>query len=140
MTITSSSSTIAVMPCMRSDSGSSINASSAGNYSVTVTNASGCSAASVATPVTMKTTTSITQPANKTIARNTTTTFTVVASGTNLTYQWYEGYAGVTTTPLGTAATQSVGPYNKKGNYSFWVRVTGDCGVVSSSTITLTVN
>jgi len=118
----------------------SINASSAGNYSVTVTNAGGCSATSAATAVTIKTTTSITQPANKTIARNTTTTFTVVASGTNLTYQWYEGNAGVTTTPRGTSATQTVGPYNKKGTFPFWVRVTGDCGVVNSATITLTVN
>jgi hypothetical protein len=118
----------------------SINATSAGNYSVTVTNASGCSAMSAATAVTMKTTTSITQPANKPVARNATTSFTVVASGTNLTYQWYEGSAGVTTTPRGTTATQSVGPYTKKGSYPFWVRVTGDCGVVSSATITLTVN
>ena len=118
----------------------SINATSAGNYTVTVTNASGCSTTSAATAVTMKTTTSITQPANQTIARNTTTSFTVVASGTNLTYQWYEGNAGVTTTPRGTSATQTVGPYNKKGSYPFWVRVTGDCGVVNSATITLTVN
>jgi hypothetical protein len=117
-----------------------INVTSAGNYSVTVTNAGGCSTASAATAVTMKTTTSLTQPANKTIAHNTTTTFTVTASGTNLTYQWYDGVAGNTSTPLGTSATQSVGPYVKKGNYSFWVRVTGDCGVSSSSTITLTVN
>jgi len=118
----------------------SINASSAGNYTVTVTNASGCSTTSAATAVTMKTTTSITQPANKTILRGEQWTFTVSASGTNLTYQWYEGSAGATNKPLGTQPSQLVGPYNKKGNFPFWVRVTGDCGVVSSSTITLTVN
>jgi hypothetical protein len=118
----------------------SINASSAGNYTVTVTNAGGCSATSAATAVTMKTTTSITQPANKTILHGLPWTFTVSASGANLTYQWYEGAAGVTTKPLGTQPSQTVGPYTKKANYPFWVRVTGDCGVVNSATITLTVN
>ena len=118
----------------------SINVTSAGSYSVTVTNASGCSTASAATAVTMKTTTSLSQPGNKTIARNATTTFTVTASGTNLTYQWYEGTAGNTNSPLGTSATQSVGPYNRKGTFPFWVRVTGDCGVASSNTINLNVN
>ena len=90
--------------------------------------------------VTLKTSTSIKQPSNITIARNTTATLSVTATGTNLLYQWYQGATGTTTTPLGTQATQSVGPYAAKGKYTFWVRVTGDCGVVSSNTVNVTVN
>ncbi len=118
----------------------SINATAAGNYTVTVTNANGCSATSAPTTVTLKTSTALAQPSNITISRNTTGTLSVSATGTNLRYQWYQGTAGNTATPLGTQATQSVGPYKQKGTYSFWVRVTGDCGVVSSGTVTVTVN
>jgi len=117
----------------------SINVSAAGNYTVTISNGN-CTATSAPASVTLKTTTSLTQPSNITIARNTNGTLSVAANGTNLHYQWYSGTAGNTGTPLGTAATQGVGPYKLKGTYPFWVRVTGDCGTASSSTVNVTVN
>ena len=110
-----------------------------GSYWVTVRNASNCSATSATTVVTQKTTTAIVQPSNKSVPRNQQTTLSVSATGTNLTYRWYEGTKGNTTKPLGTSPTQLVGPYSKKGTYPFWVRVTGDCGAVDSNTVTLTV-
>jgi len=111
-----------------------------GNYTVTVTNANGCTATSAQTSITQKTTTSIVQPTNPPpTPRAQPVTLNVNASGTNLLYQWYEGTAGTTTKPLGTAAQQTVGPWTKKGTFPYWVRVTGDCGVVSSTTINVTV-
>jgi hypothetical protein len=119
-----------------------ITVSTSGSYTVTVTNAGGCSTASAPTSVTVNATTVITvQPANKTIARNTSTTLTVTATGTALTYQWYKGTAPTTTTPVSGATTPTLSTgVLAKGSYKYWVRVTGTCGTVNSTTATVTVN
>ncbi len=118
----------------------SITISQAGSYTVMVKDAGGCTAISAPAVVTLKTKTSIKQPSNVSMHVNQTATLTVTASGTNLHYQWYSGKKGDTSTPLGTNASQTVGPYSVKTTYYFWVQVSGDCGVVSSNTINVTVN
>src|SRR5204863_9708288 len=65
-------------------------------------------------------------------------TFGVVATGTNLTYQWYLGNAGTTTSPINGAngANYTVTPQNTT---SYWVRVSGTCGTRDSNTMTASV-
>jgi hypothetical protein len=54
------------------------------------------------------------------------------ASGTALTYQWYQGTAGVTTTPVGTSSTTL--RVNPSATTSYWVRVSGAaCGTAADS-------
>jgi hypothetical protein len=121
----------------------SINATASDNYTVTVTNASGCSAVSAPKNVTVNPATTISQhPQNITIPKGTGTTLTVTASGSGtLTYQWYKGTSPSTTTPVAGATSSSYSTGNlTKGTYKYWVRVTGTCGVVNSNTATVTAN
>lgn len=65
------------------------------------------------------------------------TTLSVTATGTQLTYQWYRGLAGDTSTPLATTSSMNVSP-TQTTNY--WVRVSGFCGsAVNSSTAKVSV-
>lgn len=66
------------------------------------------------------------------------TTLTVTTTGTNLTYQWYRGLAGDTSTPLSsTTASLQVSP-TQTTNY--WVRISGQCGTpVNSNTAKISV-
>ncbi|MDQ3279882.1 MAG: hypothetical protein M3Q69_00550 [Acidobacteriota bacterium] len=118
----------------------SIIVNASGNYSVTVRNASGCSATSSSTTVNVQPATTITQqPRSVTIARNSSTTLSVTATGTGLTYQWFTGTSGNTANPIPGATTASyTTPRLSKGTYNYWVRVTGSCGAVASNTATVT--
>lgn len=65
----------------------------------------------------------------------------VVASGDDLTYQWYEGLPGNTTNPLGTGLSSlSVTNLNTVGVRRFWVRVNNAHGVADSSGASITVS
>jgi hypothetical protein len=87
--------------------------------------------------VTINTNTSITtQPANTTVTTGSSATFTVVAAGTGLSYQWRKGgtpISGATSASYTIAATVS----GDAGSYD--VVVTGTCGTVTSSAATLTL-
>ncbi len=79
-----------------------------------------------------------TQPVGSNVATGATPTLTVVATGANLHYQWYQGVSGNTSTPVGadsagymTAAVTT--------NVSYWVRVTGMNGTADSTTAYLYV-
>lgn len=66
-------------------------------------------------------------------------TLSVTASGTApLSYQWYTGSSGNTSSPVanGTAASVTVSPTTTT---SYWVRVSNSCGSVNSVTVTVTV-
>jgi hypothetical protein len=63
-------------------------------------------------------------------------TLSVEATGDNLTYQWYQGTAGVTTTPVGDTPTVTLYPYTTK---SYWVRISGTCGSVDSVVVLVSV-
>jgi predicted extracellular nuclease/uncharacterized protein YjiK len=80
-----------------------------------------------------------TQPASQTIANGATATLNVVASGTTpLSYQWYQGNSGDTSTPVGTDADSFTTPA-LTATTSYWVRVSNSVGSVDSSTATITV-
>ncbi|HEX9983066.1 MAG TPA: FG-GAP-like repeat-containing protein [Thermoanaerobaculia bacterium] len=80
------------------------------------------------------------QPASRTITAGQTTTLSVTATGTApLSYQWYIGSSGSTTSPIAGATGPSV-TVNPQTSTSYWVRVTNSCGSVNSTTATVTVS
>lgn len=82
---------------------------------------------------------SITTQPQSTTTSGTSTTLNVGALGTApLTYQWYVGTSGSTTTPVAGATGPSL-PVAPTTTTSYWVRVSNACGAVNSSTATITV-
>jgi len=77
------------------------------------------------------------QPAGGPVVKGSTVTLTVQATGTGLTYQWYEGSSGVTTTPVGGPSNSLTVTVNATS--SFWARVTGSCGTADSAAALLSV-
>ncbi len=81
------------------------------------------------------------QPQSQTIQSGQTATLSVTAAGaTPLYYQWYQGTAGDTSTPVGgNVSTFTTRPL--LSTTSFWVRVTTACGSTSASaTATIAVS
>lgn len=79
------------------------------------------------------------QPQSTTINFGSSTTLSVTASGTSpLSYQWYRGSPGTTTSPVSGATSSSV-TVNPGVTTSFWVRVTNACGTANSAAATVTV-
>src|SRR5262249_7404470 len=79
-----------------------------------------------------------TQPGARVIQRGNAATLSVSASGTNVSYQWYAGATGVTTSPVtgGTAASVSVSPTYTT---SYWVKVSGCSTSVNSAAAQVSV-
>ena len=76
-------------------------------------------------------------PQSSVIYNTDTVTLSVSATGTQLTYQWYENTTGTNVTLTGaTASTFVIQPGSTR---SFWVRVTGRCGTVDSQVARLSV-
>jgi hypothetical protein len=74
-----------------------------------------------------------TQPQNKNIATNTSTTLTVAAQGGSpFSYQWYRGNSGNTANPVGNSSPSFTTPQLTQTT-SYWVRVTNTCGLVAIS-------
>jgi hypothetical protein len=124
----------------------SILVTSAGSYTVVVTNASGCpSPASNPVSVTVNPATTITQdPASITITHGTHTILSVTATGTGtLTCQWYNP-----PTPSNTDTSKKVGGNSSTyttqnlatGTHYYYVTVTSSCGTVRSAVATVTAN
>jgi predicted extracellular nuclease len=81
----------------------------------------------------------VTEPADTTVAPGDTATLGVVSSGTApLAYQWYQGTAGTTTTPVGTDSPTFTTPA-LTATTTYWVRVTNAVGSADSRTATVTV-
>jgi VCBS repeat-containing protein len=81
-----------------------------------------------------------TQPQSQTIPYGGTATLTVAASGTApLSYQWYEGASGTTSTPVGTNSSNFTTPA-LTATTQYWVRVSNSSGTADSTTATITVN
>ncbi len=79
------------------------------------------------------------QPVGPTITSGQTAALSVSAVGAApLSYQWYQGPSGNTTTPLGTNASTFTTPLLAVTT-SFWVRVSNPFGSTDSSTATVTV-
>src|SRR5206468_2619425 len=112
-----------------------VSPSTATNYWVRVTGSCTQSVNSVTATVTICAPPAINgfSPTQSIIRNNSTSCF-VTAAGTNLTYQWYVGTSGTTTTPIAgaTGSSVSVTPQNTT---SYWVKVTGTCGTLNSATM-----
>jgi hypothetical protein len=79
------------------------------------------------------------QPASQAIVSGSTATMTVMASGTApLSYQWYVGASGNTSTPVGANSNSfTTPPLTTTTNY--WVRVSNSVSFADSNTATITV-
>jgi formylglycine-generating enzyme required for sulfatase activity len=108
-------------------------------YWVKVSNGSG-EAQSGSYIITIEVAPSITtQPVSTTINSGSTATLSVVAGGTApLTYQWYQGAVGATTSPVG-ANSASFTTAALSATTTYWVRVSNAAGNVNSSLATVTV-
>lgn len=104
------------------------------NYWVRVLNSCGTVNSATATVCVLPPITG--QPASRSIAPGQSTTLTVTAANA-VSYQWYQGTASSTATPVGTnSSSLTVTP---AVTTSYWVRVTNACGSVDSTTATVTV-
>jgi hypothetical protein len=84
-----------------------------------------------------------TQPINQTVCSGTNTSFTVAATGTNLTYQWQDNSSGTMADIVGanSATLNLAGVSNAMNGRQYRVVVSGACTPsVTSNTVTLTVN
>ena len=82
-----------------------------------------------------------TQPVSTTIPTGNTATFSVIASGTTPTFQWYVGNSGVTTNPVAGATSTTFTTPALTSTTSYWVRATGinSTGSADSNAATATV-
>jgi hypothetical protein len=80
-----------------------------------------------------------TQPTSKAIKSGQTTTLSVVATGTGLSYQWYVGASGTTTSPISGATSSSYATAALTSTTSYWVRVSNASGTADSTSATITV-
>ena len=80
-----------------------------------------------------------TQPQSQTIASGQTASLSVVASGSGLSYQWYQGTSGNTANPIGGATLSSYMTPALISNTRYWVRVSNSSGTADSNTATITV-
>ncbi|MGH3752410.1 MAG: Ig-like domain-containing protein, partial [Pseudonocardiaceae bacterium] len=78
------------------------------------------------------------EPDDTTISSGQTATLSVVATGTApLSYQWYRGISGDTSTPVATGSSFTTPPLTVTTSY--WVRVSNTTGTDDSRTATVTV-
>ena len=115
----------------------SITVLTSGTYLVTVTNNNQCTAVSSPTIVVVNTTTLIsTQPVSQVSCVNGSVTFSVTASGDNITYQWQKNGSNLSGQ---TGSTYSItqAALSDTGNYR--VIVSGVCGKDTSAVASLSV-
>lgn len=78
------------------------------------------------------------EPSDASIAAGASALLSVVATGTGLTYAWFEGAAGDTSRPVGdNSAFFDTGPLN--ASTSYWARVSNACGQENSRTVVVNV-
>ncbi|HYI07774.1 MAG TPA: hypothetical protein VEK57_01780, partial [Thermoanaerobaculia bacterium] len=99
------------------------------------TNAGGCPADSPAWIVAVCFPNITVQPASVMVNPNATATLSVTASGDPaLTYQWYEGTSGVTTTPIAGATAETFTTPALTATKSYWVAVSNQPSAYCNST------
>jgi hypothetical protein len=118
--------------------GNTKNVTPTGNttYTVTGTDANNCSASTTATVVVNTATTITTGPIAQTTCVGGAVSFSVSATGTNLSYQWRKGTNNISG-QTGTTYTIPSAVSGDAGNYD--VVVTGTCGTATSTAVALTV-
>jgi Ig-like domain CHU_C associated len=80
------------------------------------------------------------QPASTTINTGNTVTFTVAASGTAPTFQWYQGTSPSTANPIAGATADTFTTPVLTASTGYWVRAINPAGNADSGTATVTVN
>jgi RHS repeat-associated protein len=115
---------------------SGITSAHAGSYDVVVTNAGGSVTSNVATLALTAATAITTQPVSVSKGVGSSATFSVVATGAALTYQWRKGSTAISGA---TSASYTINPIASTHAGSYDVVVTGTCGAVTSSAATLTI-
>jgi hypothetical protein len=81
----------------------------------------------------------VTQPASTTVKKGGTATLKVVATGaTPFAYQWYRGFSGQPSQPVGTNSDTLTTPKLTSTTH-YWVRVSNGCGSAASVTATISV-
>lgn len=111
------------------------------NYWVRVSNADnpGGADSNTATVTVRQPAAITTHPASVSINSGETTTLSVTATGTApLTYQWYQGNSGVTTTPVGANSASFTTPA-LASTTSYWVKVSNAANTAGAKSNTATV-
>jgi hypothetical protein len=109
------------------------------SYWVKVSNVVGPVDSSTAT-ITVQSLTIVTQPASQTIDSGQTAILSVVASGTApISFQWYQGTSGNTSTPITGATNSSYTTPALTATTSYWVQVSNVVGSLNSITATINV-
>jgi uncharacterized protein YkwD len=81
------------------------------------------------------------QPKDKTIASGQSAALSVTATGTSpLTYKWYQGTSGNTSSPIGGATSANYTTSALTTTSRYWVRVSNSAGSVDSEDATVTVS
>jgi len=106
--------------------------SSTGTYWVRVTGISSVDSEAVLVTVNHPALITV-QPATKLIQSGQSATLNVSASGDGISYQWYQGISGNTTSPIPGATTSSYTTPPLYGPTSYWVRITGTYGPPADS-------
>ena len=75
-------------------------------------------------------------PRDTSVSPGTSASLRVVAAGTSLIYQWYEGPVFDFTRPRGGSSPLFATPLIETPT-QFWVRVSNACGVVNSAAVTV---
>ncbi len=107
------------------------------NYWVRVTDNT-CTIDSATATVSICIPTITAQPQNVVVTSGQTTTLSVSATGSPLTYQWYIGDSGVTANPVVGATSSSYTTPSMTAETKYWVRVSG-CSNLNSAAATVTV-
>lgn len=115
-------------------------------FTLNATSSLGCAATAITSVVTVNAPVTITtQPVDKTVCAGTSTSFTVVASGTGLSYQWRKGTVNLVnggSVSGATSATLTINPValaDASTDYNCVV-TSGSCMSVITNYVTLTVN
>jgi len=113
------------------------------SYWVRATNVGGTADSSAATVTINQPAAVTTSPSSTSINSGSNATLSVTASGTGtLSYQWYQGTSGTTTSPILNATLASYTTPALTATTSYWVKVTNAANTagVNSATATVTVN
>lgn len=115
----------------------STTAADAGNYDVVISGSCGNQTSSAATLTINAVTTLNTQPVAQTVCTGAAASFTVAATGTNLSYQWRKNTINITGA---TSATYSIAAVTAADAGNYDVLISGTCGSAGSTAVALTVN